>query len=239
MGPEPQLLAAGVLDRASLLPGPVAPGEIPTLIGSGIGPSSQQLPVGSATATVLGGISVLFDGIPSPVIYAATSQINLIVPYEVNGKSATQMQVNRGGETIATLSLLVSSAEPAVFTLDSSGIGSGAVLNQDTTINTPSNPANKGSIISVFATGAGQTDPPGVNGELAGDSLPKPLLPVSVQIDGLDAEVRYVGAAPGLVSGVLQVNCIIPNNTHSGYSIPVQLVIGEARSPTGVTIAIR
>jgi hypothetical protein len=48
----------------------------------------------------------------------------------------------------------------------------------------------------LFATGAGQTGPPGTDGQIIGDTLPKPLLPVSVKIGSLDAEVLYAGAVP-------------------------------------------
>ena len=238
-GSGPRLTTMGVVNGASLLPGPVAPGEIVTLMGAGIGPTTPQQPTGSATNTVLGGMSVLFDGIPSPILYAAPDQINLIVPYEVYGKSSSQLQVTHQDEVIAALSVVVADAAPALATLDASGVGPGAILNRDGTINTPSNPAEKGSVVVLFATGAGQTDPPGTDGKIAADVLPKPLLPVSVQIDNLDAEVWYEGAAPTLVAGVLQVNCIVPANASSGYTVPVVLKVGNASSPAGVTLAIK
>jgi uncharacterized protein (TIGR03437 family) len=80
--------------------------------------------------------------------------------------------------------------------MDGSGVGQGAILDQNSTVNSPSNPAEKGSIVIVFASGAGQTDPGGADGQIAGDTLPTPLLPVSVQIGGLEAKVLYAGAAP-------------------------------------------
>jgi uncharacterized protein (TIGR03437 family) len=123
--------------------------------------------------------------------------------------------------------------------MDGSGAGQGAILNQNSTVNSPSNPAAKGSIIIVFATGAGQTDPGGTDGQLAGDPLPIPLLPVSVQIGGLDAKVLYAGAAPGLVAGVLQVNCVAPLDSPSGYAVPIVLSVGKTSSPAGVTVAIK
>ena len=229
----------GVLNGASFLSGPVAPGEIVTLIGAGIGPASPQRPTGSATSAVLAGTSVLFDGTPSPILYAAPNQINLIIPYEVYGKPLTQLQVTHRDGIIAALFVSVSDTAPAVFTLDASGVGPGAILNQDGTINTPANPAEKGSAVVLFATGAGQTDPPGTDGQIAGDALPKPLLPVSVRIDNLDAQVFYEGAAPTLVAGVLQVNCIVPANVRSGYAVPVVLTVGNVSSPSGVTLAIK
>ena len=237
--PGPSLPTMTVLNAASYLAGPVAPGEVVTLSGAGIGPATPQQPHGSATSAVLGGVSVLFDGTPSPLLYAAPDQINLVVPYEVYGKPATQLQVTRQGETLAALPVSVTDAAPAIFTLDSSGVGPGAILNQDSTVNTPSSPADKGSVISVYAAGAGQTDPPGADGQIAGDVLSKPLLHVSVQIGGLSAEVQYAGAAPALVAGVLQVNCVVPPNSPSGSIVPIVITVGQASSQPGVTLAIR
>jgi uncharacterized protein (TIGR03437 family) len=72
--------------------------------------------------------------------------------------------------------------------MDGSGVGQRAILDQNSTVNSPSNHAKKCPIIIVFATGAGQTDPGGTDGQIAGDALPKPLLPVSMQMGGLEAQ---------------------------------------------------
>jgi len=234
-----RLQSAGVLSGASFVPGPLAPGEIVTLLGAGIGPASPQLPTGSPTSTLLDGTSVLFDGTPAPLLYAAPNQINAITPYNINNKAPTELQITQRGPTIADLQLPVADTAPAIFTLDSSGTGQGAILNQDGTINSPSNPADKGSVVVLFATGAGQTDPPGTDGKIAADVLPKPLLPVSVQIDSADAKVLYAGAAPTLVAGVLQVNCVVPANARSGYTVSVVLTVGTTSSPAGVTLALK
>ena len=234
-----RLQAAGVLNGASLLPGPVAPGEIVTLIGVGIGPSSPQPPTGSPTSAVLDGTSVLFDGIPAPLLFTAPNQVNAIAPFGIYNSATTEVQVTQQGQAIADLRLPVAAAAPAVFTLDGSGVGQGAILNQNSSVNSPDNPAEKGSIITAFATGAGQTDPPGTDGQIVGDTLPRPLLPVSVHIAGLEAKVVYAGAAPGMVAGVLQVNCMVPLDSPSGYAVPIILSVGNAPSPAGVTLAIK
>jgi Cohesin domain len=96
----------------------------------------------------------------------------------------------------------------------------------------------QGSII-LFASGAGQTDPGGADGQIAGDTLPKPLKPVSVQIGDLEAKVLYAGAAPGMVAGVLQVNCLVPLDSPSGYAVSITLSVGNTSSPAGVTLAVR
>jgi uncharacterized protein (TIGR03437 family) len=212
------------LNGASLLAGPVAPGEIVTLFGAAIGPGV-----------------VSFDGVPAPILYAGPSQINLVVPYEVQNKLNTQVQVTQGGQMVAQLQVPIVDASPAIFAADGSGAGPGATLNQDYTLNAPSTPAAKGSVVMIFATGAGQTDPPGVDGQIAGGTLPKLLLPVTVKIGGVAAQVLYAGAAPGLIAGMLQVNCVIPAGAASGWAVPIIIIItvGTTPSQPGVTLAIQ
>ena len=237
---QPPLQAAGIRNSASLDTGPVAPGEIITLIGSAIGTAIPVEPASAADSPELGGVSVLFDGTPGPLLYAGPNQINAIVPYETSGQDATQILIRSGGQTRAALSMPVAPAMPAIFTIDSRGVGAGAILNQDNSINSPLNPADRGSIVAIFATGAGQTNPPSADGEIsAGDlPLPAPLLGVSVQIGGKNADIVYAGAAPGLVAGVLQVNCRVPEDVAPGLA-SVLLTVGTATSPAGVIMAVQ
>ncbi len=211
----------GVLNGASLQSGGVAPGEIATLFGSALGPAT-----------------VLFDGVPAPLLYNGANQINLVVPYGVQ-KPSTQIQVVQGGQSIAQLQVPVVDASPAIFAADGSGSGPGAILNQDYTLNSPTNPAAKGSSIMIFATGAGATNPASLDGQIAGATLPKPLLSVSVTIGGLPVQPFYAGAAPGLVAGMLQVNCIIPANGPSGLAVPIFLSIGNSATQAGITMAVQ
>lgn len=233
-----RLQSTGVLNAASLLSGPVAPGEIVTLIGAGIGPALSLQPASSASSVTLGGASVLFDGRPAPLLFASQNQINAVVPYEVAGQENTQVSVTNGGELIAGFPVSVASAAPAIFTLDASGTGPGAILNQDTTVNSASNPASRGSVVVLFATGAGQTDPPGEDGQAASETLAYSALPVLVQIGGIQAEVLYAGGAPGLIAGVLQINCRVPEGVTPGMSAPVAITVGGIDSPAGVTVAV-
>src|SRR5205085_2772578 len=145
----------------------------------------------------------------------------------------------RGEQVVAQTQLSGAAAAPALFTANSSGTGQGAILNQDGTANGASAPAARGSVVALFATGAGETSPSGVDGAISGDPLPRPTLPVSVKIGGVDAEILYAGAAPGLVAGVLQVNCRIPASVSSGSSVPVVLTAGTASSRIGVTLAVK
>jgi uncharacterized protein (TIGR03437 family) len=64
------------------------------------------------------------------------------------------------------------------------------------------------------------------------------LLPVSVSIGGVNASVQYAGEAPGLVSGVMQINVTVPSSIAASVSTPVVVTVGTASSAT-VTIATK
>jgi len=233
--------AISIVNAASLTTGAIAPGEMLTIFGSNLGPTQAmglQLNGARLVATELAGTQVLFDGLPAPLISAQAGQVTAIVPYALSGRTATQMTVETGGVLSSALTIPVTLSAPALFTTQTNGAGQGAILNQDGSVNSASNPAARGSTVMIYATGAGQTDPPGIDGMLAGDVLPKPVLPVSVTIAGQVAELSYAGAAPGLVAGVMQLNVRIPDGVSSG-AVPVQLQIGDQVSQTGVTLDVR
>ena len=229
----------GVLNAASLQSGSIAPGEIITLVGSSIGPGALLRPQEGVFATTLGGTRVLINDISAPLLYASFGQINAIVPYAVSGSSA-KLVIEAQGQKLAELTLPVTEAMPAIFTLDSSGLGQAAILNEDYSVNSPFNPAPRGSVVSLFATGAGQTDPAGSDAQIAdGIGAGKPLLPVSIQIDDTAAELFYAGASPGLISSLLQVNFRIPDDILPALGVPISIQVGSVRSPPGVTIAVK
>jgi uncharacterized protein (TIGR03437 family) len=191
-------------------------------------------------ATTLGGTQILFDGVPAPLLYASSGQVAAVAPYSLDGRQGTQVQVRNGALQSDLVALPVTAVAPSIFSADLSGAGPAAILNQDgVSINSTVTPADKGSVISIFATGEGQTNPRGIDGLIAtGGNLPQPSLPVHVFIDGREAEVLYAGAAPGAVAGLLQVNARIPMEAPSG-SVAVEIRVGNTASQPGMTVAVR
>jgi uncharacterized protein (TIGR03437 family) len=187
-------ILAAVVNAASFQSGAVAPGEIISIFGSGIGPATGtpwQF-VNGVALTTLAQTQVLFGGTPAPLIYVSASQINAIVPYEVAGGSAVSMQVSYQGNPTNSISLNVAATAPGLFTADGSGSHGGAILNQDNTLNTAANPASAGSVVQIFATGEGVTNPPSMDGKLqSGSTPPVPVAAVSVTIGGKPAAVVY------------------------------------------------
>jgi len=165
----PDVSIGAVTNAASNLAGSLSPGQIVVLYGTGIGPPQLALyylydrPLVDVS---LADTRVLFNGTPAPMIYAWATQVAAIVPYSVTGGNA-QVHVEYQGQTSDPFPVRVAASAPGVFTLDSTGRGQAAALNQDGSINTAVNPAPAGSIVSLFATGEGQTSPAGVDGKPA------------------------------------------------------------------------
>ena len=228
-------------NAASYAAGAVAPGEIVTIFGSSLGPSipvNLHMTSAGTLDTALGGTQVFFDGYTAPLIYSSAAQVSVIVPYEIAGSPTTSMQVQYQGTPSNRITLPVLDSLPGIFTMNASGSGQGAILNQDMTINSSQNGADPGSVVSIYATGGGQTDPPSADGSIATDARPAHLS-VKVQIAGEASVVSYAGAAPGEPSGVLQVNARVPTDVPRGTNVPVVITVGTVASQTGVTLAIK
>jgi uncharacterized protein (TIGR03437 family) len=230
-----------VASAASYLPESASPGALLTILAPAMGPQSEaamRLTPAGLVDTTLNGTRVLFDGYPAPLLYVGPAQVNLVVPYEVAGQTHAQMTVEYQGQPVLSLGLAIVPSAPAILAANGSGIGPGAILNQDGTVNSATKPADRGTVIQIFATGAGALDTTGVDGSLAAAPLAHPALPVSVRIGGLPAEVDYAGAAPGLVSGALQVNARIPAGAAPGKAA-VFISAGDAASQPGITVYVR
>jgi uncharacterized protein (TIGR03437 family) len=232
---------AAVVSSASNLLGPVAPGDLVVLYGSGLGPPALaqfQLDANGLVPSTLAGTTVYFDGAAAPLIYTSANQVAALVPFAASG--AMQVVALYQGQVSAPVTVQVAAAAPAIFTLDMSGVGQAAAVNQDGTnaINGAAHPIQIGSYIALYITGAGQTNPPGVDGLPGAVPYPLPVLPVSATVGGQQVTPQYAGGALGLVAGVMQVNVQIPAGIAAGNSVPVTVQVGTATTPTGVTIAV-
>jgi uncharacterized protein (TIGR03437 family) len=241
-GGGPLVSIAEVASAASYVGGSVAPGEMVFLSGTNIGPPNLAgltlNGAGNAVTTSVAGTRILFDNVPAPIIYVSAAYSSAVVPYEVAGRQSTEVVVEYNGSRSAPKVIPVVASKPALFAANASGRGPGAILNEDYSVNTPSNPAAKGRIVLLYGTGEGQTNPPGVNGRLALLTFPRPVLPVSVTIGGITADVLYAGAAPQFVAGFFQMNVKVPEDAPSG-NLDVIVGIGNARSQSGLTVAVR
>jgi uncharacterized protein (TIGR03437 family) len=225
----------------------IAPGLVFTLKGTFPGPttaSTAQIDSNTGRlATMIEGVQVLVNGIACPLVYVSTTQINAIAPYELasNPTGFANVQVIYNGVPGNILFEPVAPTAPGILSFDD-GTGQGAILNSDGTINGSQNAAAAGSIVTIFATGEGQTSPAGIDGGLANDlsALPHPVAPVSVTIGGMAAtNIAYAGTAPQEVYGLFQVNVTVPSGVAPGSSVPVVLTVGGVSSQAGLTMAVK
>jgi len=221
----------------------VSPGEIVALFGANMGPAKLvplQVSNGAVTNS-LAGTQVLFDGVAAPLVYTRSDQVSAIVPYGVAGKSKTEVQVTYNGLPSNSKTMPVQAAHPAIFTVDVSGTGPGAILNQDNTLNSATNPAARLSVVAIYATGGGTTNPQLADGAVTGSTLPflTEAAAVTVTIGGIDARVTYAGGVPGAVAGLTQINAEVPAGVASGSGVPVMVKIGGFASSPNVTLAVR
>ncbi|PWT90450.1 MAG: hypothetical protein C5B56_05375, partial [Proteobacteria bacterium] len=233
-----------VTNGASFNTGGIAAGEVISIFGSAMGPTTGvqfQLDSNGKVPTTVGGVQVLVGGYPAPVLFARNDQVSAIVPYEINSPfiASPSVVVKFLGQSSNGIPLSQVASAPGIFTANSSGSGPGAILNSNLSTNTPGNPANKGDTVAIYMTGEGQTNPPGVSGKITGNPTivngvpftPQPVGRVAVTIDGQPANIVFYGEAPGIVSGVMQVNVQIPANARSG-DLPVVVTVGNANSQT-------
>jgi uncharacterized protein (TIGR03437 family) len=233
-----------VANAASYIGGVVSPGEMVTIYGTGLAPvqlAGMMLDSSGFVSTQYSGnavISVRFNGFAAPLVYTSSTAIAVMVPYEITGSTA-QVTVTYQGQTSAPVTVNVAESVPGIFTADASGVGQAVVVNnyEAGTLNSATNPAAQGSAIILYATGAGQTWPQGVDGKLGAIPLPVPALPVRVTIGGVQAVVQYAGGALGKVAGMVQLIVLVPPGV-SGSAVPVVVQFGDAASQTGVTIAV-
>lgn len=164
-------------------------------------------------------VRVLFDGVPAPVIYALPNQLAAVVPYVAALKARTHIQVESQGSRSDSFEVGVVAASPGLFGAPGT--------------------AARGDVITLYATGEGVTDPPGMDGRITGDILPKPVQKCAVSIGAVAAEVLYCGAAPGAITGLLQVNVRVPMELMPADNVPVILTIGGVPSQSGVVLSVR
>ena len=212
-------IVGSVVNGASNLSGPVSPGEIVVITGSGLGPG-QLIPATPAATGVYGpklsGTTVQFNGTPAALIYTSATQVAVQLPDSVS-IGAAQVTVTYEGRTSASFPIQVTQSAPGVFTLDSTGKGQAVALNQDGTINTASRQAQAGDVISLYGTGI-------ANG------------PVTITIGGLPA----VLISTKNIAGVVQIGVKLPVGIQPGSVVPVVVQSsGNTSSQAGVTIAVR
>jgi len=222
---------ASFLDTASL-----APGVLISVFGTGL--ASSSISGTSPLPTDLAGTQVTLGNQPLPLLYASDGQVNAQVPYGLAVNTQLQLQVKRGATLSVPQSLTVAPAQPAVFTLDQSGAGQGAIVNAGNVIVDAQAPASSGDTVVIYCTGLGAVSPAVPAGVPAPTtSLSQTTNPVTVSIGGQPAQVAFAGLTPGY-AGLYQINAVVPAGVSAGDAVPVVLQVAGQVSPA-VTMSVK
>ena len=228
------LSSAGVVNAATFQGGGAAPGGIVSLFVRNAGPetgvaATEFDPETGGLPTSLGGVRVFFDDVAAPLFFVRRDQLNVQAPFEIAGRESVAVRVEYEGMPSGAVPVSVREVDPGLFA---------PVLNQDFSLNGEANPAARGSVVQLFATGQGAVAPALATGAPgpAVAPFPAPDLPVRVRVGDREADVLFAGLTPGLV-GLMQLNVRLPANA-SG-AVTVRLQIGEMESPTTATAFVR
>jgi uncharacterized protein (TIGR03437 family) len=188
-------------------------------------PVSAEFDGAGFLPTTLGGVQVTINSTPAPLLYVSATQINAVAPLELTAGSAAELQIAQNGTPWPAFRVMVDIAAPQVF---QNSDGSAAAINQDGTVNSKTNPAPVGSYVAVWATGTGYF--PGSDGQMATGanqfcSLGGYCNVISV-LDGNTANLYYIGAAPGTVNGVVQINFQV--TASQGYYLSVNGISSDS-----------
>ncbi len=221
---------------------PVAPGQLLSLFVEQLGPDPAIVTAFGETGRLpvnAGGTEVRFDGVPAPILYAGAFQINVQVPYSLVPGTRSTMQVWFQGVPSNRAVVDVVEAAPEIF--HDFTTRSVIALNEDGSRNAGSNPAAPGSIVVLFASGGGETSPPGDAGLKAPLPHPRLTLPSEVTIDNQPGVVVFAGEVPGF-TGLVQVNARLPLSITAAAvprPVAVTLRVGSRTSRASVLLWIR
>ncbi len=218
-----QFTSANVVNAASFEAESISPGSLITIFGTDFTNGAQ-----SATRPLfqpVDGASMTIGGVPAPLLFVSSQQVNAQVPFEVPmGPQALILTVD-GASTKVQVN--VAPASPGIF---------GAIQNQDSSVNTPQNPAVVGSALQVFFTGQGLVTPAVPTGAAAPlTTLSNTNAMTTATIGTAPAQVVFSGLAPGMI-GIGQVNVLVPNLASNDYTLLLKV---NGTPSNGVTVSVK
>lgn len=235
----PRAKINAVLNAATGANTGLAPGEIVSIYGANLGPAIGGGPIiadALKLATEVEGTEVLFNGIPGAVLYSSTGQVNVVVPEGIAGEDSVLVEVVYNDIPSPRVTLPVENTSPGLFAYPLNGRQYAAALNATGTVQSPTAPLQRGSIVNLWATGLGL--PPGEEADGIGARAKELTTRPRVRIGGKTAKILYAGLAPFLTTGLTQIAIEIPSDAPTGDAVEIVLDAG-GRTQGGAWAAIR
>ena len=217
---------------------PVTPGGLITIFGANMS-NSGGVPATAVPLPIdLNGATVYMNDEQLPILYSSPTQLNVQVPYALPLDKAVSFTVQHAGAQMTAPPIQVASSLPAVFTVNASGSGQGAITSSNYVLADANNPAKRGDTIIIYCTGLGQVTPAVLEGTPAPSNPPATTIAVpTVTIGGEQAPVVFHGLSPGS-TGLYQINAVLPTDATTGNAVPVIVYVNNVASPA-VTMSVQ
>jgi uncharacterized protein (TIGR03437 family) len=257
---HPLFTSATVLNAAAgtVAPTDLSPGSRAVILGFNFADSTFDAPQlrldnGLTTdfPTTLQGITIRVDGNPAPITRVSPRQVEFQIPYNIDANPSKRRKITlelvKEGSPAQqpTIQIPLLAEAPGIYVINYNEFrysryldGATAIArNRNGTLIYPNNPTHPGQVITLCMTGLGAISPKLQNGERAGTPAPQPVLPVTVTIGGISANVVSASLKTGDI-GVYEVQVIVPSNSPTGNNVPVNVTVAGVKSNQAV-IAIR
>ena len=237
---QPTISDGGVVDAAAFK-SPIAPGSYVSIFGANLSDTSDSVTYAPyALPLTLDGVTVSFDvptarlSVPGYLTFVSPGQVNVQVPWELQGQSSAQVKVTLNGfEFGNVVTVPLADAVPAF--IENSGIA--VALDQNNAVVTTANPVKRGQVVVLYMNGLGPVNGGPASGEFASKTvLTHTKVDPTVNIGGQTATVLFSGLAPGF-PGLYQVNAIVPTGISAG-TVPISLTIGGVTTAKASTLPV-
>src|SRR5262249_28054624 len=155
-------------------------------------------------------------------LYVSDGQTTAIAPQGIRDSGTVSVQVEYKGVASQPVSLPVLPVRPGIFTVNRSGTNQAVIINSDGSLNSTSNPAQRGSVVSLYATGGGLAAPSVADDQLRDDSPSKLLAPHVLLTYTMDFEeyasddALSAGEVAGSVEGLIKIVAQLPDFLYTG-----------------------
>jgi minor extracellular serine protease Vpr len=223
---QPAISPNGAVNAANYANQPAAPGSYIAVFGNNLAPSSSYyntpyLPI------ALNSVTVSFDNpnisVPGHIVFVSQGQVNLQVPWELQGQPSVQVKVSNADSSGVVYTLPLGTYAPALFEIPSGGQSIAAALDENNNIVTTSNPVAGGHVVQLFGNGLGPVNNQPASGEPApSNPLATTTTTPIVTIGGMNAQVQFSGMTPGNAA-LYQINAVVPETGTGSQTVTVSI----------------
>ena len=242
---QPLINNGGIVNAASFAAGEaVSPGSYISIFGAGLSDTTNfasylPLPLNIDLVNVSFDVPSAGISVPGNLIYVSPQQVNVQVPWELQGQTSALVKVRIDFSFGNLITLPLVFAAPGIYQYTESGTGKTLAAALDPGANNAligtNHPATRGGAVSIYANGLGPvTNQPASGSPADAQNLSHTTLTPIVTIGGQNAEVSFSGLAPGF-PGLYQVNVTLPSGIGTG-SQTVVISLNGVNSQTSAII---